>query len=248
MSSSTTTLLIDTDILLYKAASAAETEIDWSDDVWTLFTDLDDAKRVFQLQLDRITDKLGVSKFLCCLSDHGNNFRKTLVDPTYKSQRKGTRKPVGYVALCSWVEDTFPSMRKPTLEADDVMGIIATKPDMKGSTIIVSDDKDMRTISGKLYRPMSEEQLDISDADADRFFLTQVLTGDPIDGYAGIKGVGPKTAERILGSRPSWGAVEQAYIQAGMTRDDAIRQARLARILRWSEWNEQEGRVKLWQP
>lgn len=248
MSSSSTTLLIDTDILLYKAATAAETEIDWSDDVWTLYTDLKEAKEAFKWQLDRITERLGVSKLLCCLSDHGNNFRKTMVDPTYKSQRKGQRKPVGYVALCAWVEETYPSMRKTSLEADDVMGLLATKTDTKGKCIIVSDDKDMRTISGKLYRPMADEQLEISEAEAERFFLTQVLTGDPVDGYSGIKGVGPKTAEKILGSRPSWGAVEQAYIQAGLTRDDAIRQARLARILRWSEWDEKEGRVKLWHP
>ena len=185
--------------------------------------------------------------YVCCLSDHGNNFRK-VVDPTYKSNRKGTRKPVGYVALCDWVEENFRTFRRPTLEADDCMGILATKPENVGQCIIVSDDKDMKTIPGKLYRPTSDERLDISEADADRFFYTQVLVGDPTDGYKGIPGIGPKESRKILGTRPHWGAVQQAYIKAGMTRDDAIQQASLARILHWEDWHDEIGEVKLWQP
>jgi DNA polymerase-1 len=238
---------IDTDILLYRAALAAETEIEWGSDVWSLFTDLKDAKQAFQHQVDVITSKLGVSDYVCCLSDHSNNFRK-VVDPTYKSNRKGTRKPVGYVALCDWVEDNFRTFRRPKIEADDCMGILATKPENVGHCIIVSDDKDMKTVPGKLYRPMSDERLDISEADADRFFYTQVCVGDPVDGFKGIPGIGPKKAEQILGTRPHWGAVEQAYIKAGMTRDDAIQQARLARILRWEDWHEEIQEVRLWQP
>jgi len=238
---------IDTDILLYRAAIAAETEIEWGDDIWSLFTDLKDAKQAFQFQLDKITDTLGVKDYVCCLSDHGNNFRK-VVDPSYKSNRRGTRKPVGYVALCDWVEQNFQTFRRPKIEADDCMGLLATKSDNVGQCIIVSDDKDMKTVPGKLYRPTSDERLDISPADADRFFLTQCLTGDSTDGYSGVPGIGPKKAEQILGTRPHWGAVEQAYIKAGMTRDDAIRQARLARILRWDDWDEIKKEVRLWEP
>jgi DNA polymerase-1 len=240
-------LAIDTDILMYKAASAAETEIDWGDDLWSLYTDLKDAKDAFEAQLARITDKLGVKDYVCCLSDHTDNFRKT-VDPSYKSNRKGTRKPVGYVALCEWVENTFKTVRKPRMEADDVLGLMSTKHDCVGKCIMVSDDKDLKTVPGKLYRPTSDEQLIISEADADRFFLTQVLTGDTADGYKGVPGIGPKKAEQILGSRPSWGSVEQAFIKAGLTRDDAITQARLARILRWSDWDDDKQEIKLWQP
>ena len=137
-----------------KSATAAETEIDWGSDIWSLFTnDLNDAKEAFQQQIDRITTHLGVSDYVCCLSDHGNNFRKTALDPTYKSNRKGTRKPVGYVALCEWVEQEYRTFKKPTLEADDCMGIIATKPNNIGKCIIVSDDKDMLTIPSKVYQP-----------------------------------------------------------------------------------------------
>ena len=53
------------------------------------------------------------------------------------------------------------------------------------------------------------------------------------DGYK-VGRVGPK--QKPFWSKTNWSAVEQAYHQ-GHTRDDAIRQARLARILRWSEWD-----------
>jgi DNA polymerase I len=240
-------LLVDTDILMYKAATSAEEEWDWGDDIWSLWTDLNDAKAAFERQLDTIKEKLGVDDILCCLSDHSNNFRKE-VSPTYKSNRKGTRKPVGYVALCSWVEETFPTVRKDYCEADDVMGMLGSRPENQGKCIIVSDDKDLKTIPGKLYRPMADEKLTITEQEADKNFLMQTLTGDTADGYPGIPGIGPKKAEAILGPRPHWGAVEQAYIKAGLTREDAITQARLARILRWDDYDHEGGKVILWTP
>ena len=78
-------LALDGDILIYKAASAAEVETDWGDDIWSLQTDLKDAKEAFEQQIAKITDRLGVTDYVVCLSDHSNNFRK-VVDPTYKSK------------------------------------------------------------------------------------------------------------------------------------------------------------------
>ena len=229
-------LLIDADILLYKSAVSAEQEIDWGDDVWSLQTDLKDAKQAFDEQVQQITDELNDDDMVFCLSDRSGNFRK-LVDPTYKSNRKGTRKPLGYVALYDWLRSSRRTFSKPMLEADDCLGIMATMPANRGKCIIVSDDKDLKTIPGDLYRPMSNEKLAISEAAADANFYTQVLCGDVTDGYKGVPGIGPKKAETVLGSRPSWGAVEQAFTKAGMTREDAIQQASLARILRWSDWD-----------
>ena len=220
-------LLLDTDIIIYKAIASTEVEIDWGDDIWTLFTDLKDAKDAFNKQVDHIKDKLRSDDILHCLSDPKDNFRKH-ISPTYKSIRKGTRKPVGYVALRDWVQETYDTLTKPSLEADDVLGIIATKPDNLGKCVVVSDDKDLRTIPCKLYRPMADEKLDITQKQADTHFLTQTLTGDPTDGYSGCKGVGAKTAEKILGNRPAWSSVEQAFLKAGMSKADALTQARLA--------------------
>ena len=240
-----TFLALDTDILLYRSTSSAEKEVDWGDDVWSLWSDLKDAKDAFREQVENIGKKLGVNNVVCALSDSGSNYRKT-VDPTYKSNRKGTRKPVGYSAMKEWVGTEYNTIMKPGLEGDDCLGLLATRPG--NDCIMVSDDKDLKTIPGRLYRPQADEMLTITEDDADRFFLTQVLTGDTTDGYKGVPGIGPKKAEVILGSRPHWGAVEQAYIKAGLTKADALTQARLARILRWSDWDTEKGEVILWKP
>ncbi len=240
-------MALDTDILLYRAASAAETEIEWDTDIWSLYTDLKEAKSIFNAQIENIKQRLQVEDFICCLSDHKSNFRKE-IDPSYKSNRKGTRKPVGYTALVDWVRDTYKSLSKPSLEADDVMSLLATKEENIGKCIIVSDDKDMLSCPTKVYRPTRDELLDIRPAQADAYFFTQVLTGDTADGYPGCKGVGEKTAAKILGNRPTWSSVEQAFIKAGLTKEDALTQARLARILRWEDWDQENQKPILWRP
>mgnify|MGYP001328836458 CR=1 FL=1 len=239
-------LLIDADLYLYRSCTASEQETDWGDDVWSLWTDLKDAKQIFKKTLEDISKKLKSDDLLLCISDK-LNFRKD-IDPSYKSNRKKSRKPVGYLALLDWAKEEYPHFSKPKLEADDCMGIMATMPINQTKCIIVSDDKDMKTIPSELYRPLSDERLTISEQEANRFFLKQVLTGDPADGYRGLQGVGEKTAEKILGIRPDWSLVERAYLKANLSKEDAIKQAQMARILHWSDWNEKTDQPILWRP
>ena len=240
-------LAIDADIPLYQAVSSAEFEMDWGGDIWSLSTNLAEAKEIFTQQIDKIKEKTGISTAVFCLSDHNDNFRKH-VYPNYKSGRKKTRKPLGYRAMCDWLRSEEKTMSKDGLEADDVCGLLSTKPENKNQCVVVSNDKDLKTIPGLLYRPMSDEMLSVTEQEADKHFLMQCLTGDSTDGYPGVPGIGPKKAEALLGTRPDWGAVENAYRAAGLTQEDAIQQARLARILRWSDWDEAKGEIILWTP
>lgn len=237
-------LLIDADLYLYRCCAAAEHETDWGDDIWSLSIDLKEAKSYFRDMIEDFCNILKTDEYILCLTD-GQNFRKDL-DPGYKSGRRKTRKPVGYKAFVEWAKQEYRWYSAPYCEADDVMGILATAPNSKA--IIVSDDKDMKTIPAKIYRPMSEELLDITEDQANYAFYTQCLTGDPTDGYYGIKGVGPVAATKILGKRPDWSLVENHYLKKGLTREDALLQARLARILRWSDWDEEKSIIKLWEP
>lgn len=236
--------LIDADLYLYRAAAAAEEETDWGDDIWSLSTDLKEAKAIFENFLDETEARLKNNNFILCLTD-GKNFRKE-IDPMYKSNRRKVRKPVGYRALVDWAKDRWQWWSEPFMEADDVMGILSTVPGSKAT--VVSDDKDLKSIPGRLYRPMTDEILEITEDQANRWFYTQTLTGDPTDGFVGLKGCGPKTAEKILGSRPEWSLVERAYVKAGLTPADALHQARMARILRYSEWDTETATIKLWEP
>ena len=239
-----TTLLIDGDLFLYRACAAAEEPYDWGDDVWSLICDLKVAKKIFNNSIAHFCEYLETPHVIMCLSDRGN-FRKE-IDEGYKANRKGVRKPVGYPGMVQWVKDTFEWHCEPMLEADDLMGIMNTAPGH--NTIMVSDDKDMKSVPGRLYRPTDGELLTISKEQADFNFLSQALTGDPTDGYSGAKGVGKVTAEKILNKDPSWNAVAATYAKQNLNYNYALTQARLARILRFEDWDVEKSQIILWEP
>jgi len=216
-------LLIDGDIFLYQVATSVEEEIDWGNDVWTLHSDLKQARQLMDYELNKLIERLAVPEMLIAFSDSNSNWRKSVL-PSYKQNRKGNRKPVVYVPLREYVEEAYNTVCYPTLEADDVLGLLAC-----ANTIIVSDDKDLRTIPGQLYIPYKDELVNITEEQADRQHLLQTLTGDPVDGYKGCPGVGPVKAERVLENN-TWEEVVNAYIKSGLNEEVALIQARVARI------------------
>lgn len=236
------TLLIDGDIIVYRYASTVEQEVDWGDDVWSLWSDAKEAKQLILQYLEHLVEMTAADDFIFCFSDK-DNFRKTVL-PTYKSNRQGKRKPVCYKGVKSWIESKYESITMPNLEGDDVMGILATSGKYE-ETVIVSEDKDMKTIPGLLWR--NAELEDISEEDADYFHLYQTLVGDTTDGYSGLKGVGDKKATALL-ETPTWETVVTAYEKAGHTEEDALVQARVARILRASDYNAKKQEPILWTP
>lgn len=240
-------LLIDADITAFSSATRAEEEIRWDEDTWTIHSDLKRAKESFDYLLGQYKEATGEKEFKLCFTGK-DNFRKT-ISSTYKGNRKG-RKPVGYSALKEWAMETYPSFCKESLEADDCMGILATK--FPGKTIIVTMDKDLLTVPGKMYKlnqDGSGEWYDTDAKTADYRFLLQAMTGDATDGYSGIPGVGPKKAEEILKKHGAvWKSVEDAYLNAGLTKEDALMNARMARILRQEDWDFDNEQVKLWTP
>lgn len=245
------TLLIDGDILLYGESAAVEIEMDWGDDWWTLHGDAREAKERVDIWVADIKELLEADDVILTLTDN-DNWRKDVL-PTYKANRKGKRKPVVYNELKRYAIDTYKTALYPTLEADDVMGILQTDPANDNDTVIVSEDKDMMTIPGKLYRPIRPEEgiQYISLEQANYNHYKQALMGDSTDGYAGCPGIGPKTAEKILKQADDsecWGLIVAAYEKAGLTEEDALTQARVARILRHGEYNHKKEEVNLWTP
>lgn len=243
----TPTLLIDGDLLLYKATSLAETEIRWDEDNHVLYSNAVEAYDMFMSQLDAIKTKLGSTQIRIAFTK-GASFRSKLYEP-YKAPRQGTRKPMCFARVRDRIESEFPCYSHPGLEADDVLGIWATNGNLE-NCIVVSEDKDLKTIPCNLYR--QNELTQITEEQADYNFMFQTLTGDVTDGYPGCPGIGPKTAEKLLGDTKDpaqvWLKVVAAYEHAGLTEEDALTQARMARILRASDWDASTKEVKLWLP
>ena len=245
-----TTLLLDGDQYLYKACVALETDVRWDDQNHMLFSNAEEAWDVFTGSLENVLEELKASKAYLAFTGSGN-FRRDIY-PLYKAKRG--RKPLCYGTLFERAHEQFKCLHVDGLEADDILGIWATSGRFKDS-IIVSDDKDMQTLPATLYR--GGEVFKQSKDAADAFWLFQTLTGDTTDGYSGCPGIGKVKAEKLLDefwsgeefhAELAWEAVVRTYEGAGLTFDDALTQARVARILRSSDWNEITKEVILWNP
>ena len=113
--------------------------------------------------------------------------------------------------------------------------------------IIVSPDKDMKQIPGKLYD--FNETVDITPEDGARWHLIQTLAGDNTDGYAGVPGIGIKKAVKIFEEKGyTWKAVVETFEEKGMTEEDALCNARLARILQTTDYDHDRKEPILWTP
>lgn len=258
------TLLVDADIVAYKF-SASNEEVyyfDGKDQPPASHSDFEAAKDATEEHLVELRDKLAADDVVICLSDPTNRYFRHGICPTYKGNRKGARKPEHLTALKEWFKERYQTYQRPALEADDCMGILATHPSLiRGEKIIVSEDKDMQCIPALIFNPAKDEApRKIGRLSADRFFLWQTIVGDPTDGYPGAPGIGPKSPEAaaVLASKTieeAWGHVVAAFRRAGergkLEGDPvaaALQQARLARILRASDWDFKEKRPILWSP
>lgn len=241
------TLLIDADWLIHSGCAACECDIKWDDCIHTLHLDEGDVKDFIAMRLDFWRSVTGHGQVVMCFSDYPT-FRHDL-HQDYKANRIGKRKPLGLRDLRRWAQDNYESRTHMGLEADDVMGLLATNGSCR-EPVMVSIDKDMRTVPGSLLAGEVVET--VTTAEANRTWMKQALTGDTSDNYPGLKGVGPVKAEQILGSASSlpdmWDKVVAAYQKAGFTLADALFNARMARILRHGDYDFTTGRVSLWDP
>lgn len=234
-------LIIDADIVAYKAAASCEHPINWGDGLWTLHSFEQDVATYIGIFIDKLKQEAGTDKVLCCLSDK-LNFRKDLA-PSYKANRTDTRKPMLLQYARDYIWEHWNTTVVGKLEADDVIGITATGQDC----IIWSEDKDLMTVAGKHL--VDGEIVEVTQDEADHRFYTQVLTGDTADNYKGCPGIGAVKAERILtppeGETATnlwrWSQIVAAYEKAGLNEAEALLQARLAYIKR-------EESMDLWEP
>ncbi|MEL0118602.1 MAG: T7 exonuclease, partial [Opitutae bacterium] len=184
--------LIDCDFIVYKNCAAAETEIDFGDDIILVASKFSDALRMVEEDLYRIAEDLGCFDDSILFFSDSVNFRKA-IDPDYKGHRN-RKKPCGYKRVINALKETFPVVVLPQLEADDAMGIYATRD---AGHVIVSPDKDMRQIPGDLYN-LKDPVETIDEEEARRWHLIQTLAGDQTDGYAGVPGIGVKRAVTLF--------------------------------------------------
>ena len=252
-----TTLLIDGDLYAYVESIAVEEVVQWETKpgLFTLHSNVEPAAANFHSLVKRLMRELGADKVIVALSDPDHRNWRVDLWPTYKAHRRkiGMRKPICYAALLQQIKDRWQVAHFPRLEGDDVLGWLAGNPAIEGRKIIVSIDKDMHTIPEvDIFNTRSEELTPGHSVEtADYHHMLQTLVGDTSDGYPGCPGVGKVSAPKLLANaRELWPAVLTAFQKKGgdAGEEQALMQARLARILRFEDYNIKKGKISLWQP
>jgi hypothetical protein len=190
-------LLIDGDILVYRAGFATQKEKE------ALFA----GKYNLSKMIMSMIGDLQVSHYRIFLSG-ANNFRKTIATILpYKGNRNISNRPIHYDALREELITYWKAEVINDMEADDALGI----EQMKGliyenkegfavdsKTIICTIDKDLNMIPGWHYNFVKKQKFFIDEKLAYKNFYKQVLIGDAVDNIPGLKGIGDKGAEKLL--------------------------------------------------
>lgn len=177
------TVLIDGDIIAYRAAYYAEDK------------EAEDAE-------DKVDDLIGFileqttfdgQPYEVYLTGSGN-FRYD-INSEYKAHRKG-EKPIWLPHVRDYLIEHWGAVVSDGEEADDLISIRATQ--LGPHTIVASVDKDFLQLPCKHYNFGRGEWTTVEHFDGLKFFYSQVLSGDAADNVIGLYGVGPVKANKKL--------------------------------------------------
>ena len=146
----------------------------------------------------------------------------------YKATRPKT--PEDLHAQIPWIEEILetlgiPVLRRDGFEADDVIATLAKKCEAEGRhCVILSADKDLQQLTNSYIHCMKPDKqqvwMELDEAGVERDWgvpaakLLDLLSlmGDTADNVPGVKGVGQKTAVKLLSE---YGSLEGIYEHAG---------------------------------
>lgn len=197
----------------------------------------------------RYMTDLRANRAIVCFSDPSRRYWRHELFAAYEQGRKP--HPPEFAAAVEALSVDFMTRTIGGLEADDLMGILATHSSIAGDVVLVAADKDLRTVPGHHYNPRKPFCIvDVTEHEADRLHMLATLTGDTSDGYGGCPGVGPERASKAIWGEPElwWGQVVATFRSKQLTADDALLQARLSRICRASDFNFETQTVIPWNP
>jgi len=163
-----------------------------------------------KLKIECVAAELGVPvEIMQIFLSDSSNYRHTVYSE-YKANRVKMRTPEHLKKAKKYLVHRWDAKILPEHEADDLLGIIQTQHlarDTNGNlipenckTIICTLDKDLDMIPGWHYNWNKKKKYFVDDITSWRTFFKQVLTGDGVDNIPGIRGIGPKTAEKLIGS------------------------------------------------
>ena len=224
-------VLIDGDPFAYRAAFSCEDE--------SIEDAIDKVDDLLDQALQEVLWSPTEEDYQVFLTGKGNFRYDIAVTHEYKGNRKTVDKPQHLQEIRKHMEENWSAIVSEGEEADDLIGIWATK--YGPEAIVISIDKDMLQIPCTHYNPNKREFKTMTEFEGLKFFYTQILTGDRADNIVGLYGIGPAKANVLLGDCETEQDLYETCLRAyGGEEDRVIENARLLWLRRY------EGQV--WEP
>ncbi len=264
-------LLIDADTVAFTACLAAEIEeqllpeefyVDgefeelkasgyYDKDTHTLYhTHIDDALIQAEDKLRKIKERTGAITMELHFTTGRTNFRY-LLNPEYKANRI-SRAPEGLAELKAKLLEIYNGDIHRTVEADDY--VIYKYKMNPGIYVLTAVDKDViYSVAGKHWNyyesgvhNIDMKWVEVDDITALKHPFHQTITGDSTDNIKSPRGLGKKTADKILKGckteEEMWDAVVTAYAKKGWTEEQAVLVMRQVNLHQLNE----KGELELW--
>lgn len=237
-----TYMLVDADSIFFKIAYRPASK-------YKLRQEFDKFCKEMELEVrNKLHNDFSDEEFIVKYAVKGKgNFRKDIYEP-YKATRKPIdeeiRERLNYLylhALKKW-----GAVAADGMEADDLVCIWANEAREMGAQFVVCGiDKDLKQIPGNHFNYGKRTWEFVDDDKANMCLMLQALTGDTSDNIPGIKGIGPKKAEKILSGVSidrRWARVKAAWrgFKAG---DPSISLRLLTMIKTWSELKDVQEEI-----
>jgi 5'-3' exonuclease len=185
-----------------------------------------------------------ISEMLTDLADHypkhrvfltgRSNFRdEVATSQPYKGDRP-PRKPVHKDALRDYLVNKWGASVSENKEADDDIAIAAATVDY--DCIICSLDKDFKQIPCRLYDYTKKKLTTVNQEEAELWIYKQALMGDRVDNILGVKGIGPKKADKLIdpctSESEAFDVCLKTYEENDLDRDRLVESLTLLYLLR----------------
>lgn len=152
-----------------------------------------------KVTMKKIADANGLNEFdIKVFLSSGPCFRhRVATTRPYKGNRDEKRRPTYEKEVRQYIIEQYDTYIAEDEEADDLLGIWATKHGYN-DTIMITIDKDLDQIPGLKYNFMHDIGYEVSENQAWYNFCIQLLTGDATDDIPGLPKIGPGKAKKAL--------------------------------------------------
>lgn len=239
-------IILDVETYLYKACTACKVLKQCETDpmIWGEYYDLRHGIKFIDDTVNRLCETLLTNEIILVIGDK-ENFRKK-INPQYKAQR--SPKPPMYEQLLDLIHKKYEVVSLPNLEADDTCRIMyEDNQNYPCRKVIVSVDKDFYSVPCEFLRDLNgNQQVEvISEKDAEKHLMKQIIMGDSADNYKGIKGCGEKFCEEFITDETTFYDVLQLYKDKGLTPTDYTTNKAMAHIVSIDEYDFNTGKVTI---